>query len=1259
MKKLAILIILSVCTTILSNAQTQNYADSLRRLMTFQKVEAAKMQIKIQLGDYFEKTNADSALYWYKQAIPANLDDSTSVFSWAVNATDAERYLFSLALAKHSVLSLKTTSSVIALKNIEIACNLADQINQPPISVYCTDNLALYYANNKEIDKAIRYFEKSLESYKKIGNAGGVSYCLSNLGALNAQTGNFSKAAEYFSEQLNFNKQNQQPSELLQAYINIASLYQRSEDFENAKKHWAEALILSEQLNKNNYSIVISGLGNSSFKSGDLNKATEAYSKLLEHSTQTADEKNKLTALNNLAMLNTEQGNYTTALEYWQNALAIAEANSLTPVMLDALLNLSNINLSLGNFNESASQFDKYISIVKQQSNPQELAEAYIKSGKLNDRSLQFEKSRGNYLDALKIYENISDTIGIATTNIAIAKSFTQQGHYNRAIEFVNAVLIQENKFPQPIIATAYQVFAEIFRLQHHFANAIENYQKSLSIWQLQSNDAKVIECLNTMGSIYETTGNLPQSIKFYQQALSISNKQSKSEASAAILNNIGVVYRLLGDNAKAKESYQNALDINLKNGNSERVAYGYNNLGIILEQEGKFDEAIQNYEKSIAIKAQSNDQKGLAASLVNLGNVYKRLNRNAEAEEKFLNSLAISQTINDKQSEAFAYGNLAALKLEQNEFNTSIEYSKKNLEIAKTIDLKQPLKEAYRQLAWAYELTAQLDSAEANYKRIIEINQQEINANFSVLSENEKELFFKTVADDYDRFYAFAYRRQMSNPKINIELYNSVLRNKGLLLKSSTAMRNVILASNNPEIIGKYDQWTSLKQTIAQQYALPANKRSSQLQAMETNANNLERDLVMTSSEFSAFQNASAIDWTEIRNKLAEKEAAIEFVHFKRTKDSTYYAALIIDKNSEYPVFQGLFEEKKLEKLMGTLGGNNLRFVQNIYGTLAESNTELFKLIWKSLEPFIKGYKTIYYSPAGLLHKVSFSAISKSKDRFLIDDYNLQLVSTTANAGVTNQTQPISFSQVTLFGGIKYSINQTDSPTWKYLQGTLSETEMISNLFQEKNINVTRLTDTLAREEDFKTLAPKSSILHIATHGFFYPDPDKLREIMDAEKEVGKIQFRGGDDTRGNNVFIQSSNPLMRSGLVFARANDFWGTNQESTGDDGVLTALEVLNVDLRNNQLVVMSACETGLGDIAGSEGVYGLQRAFRMAGSSKLIMSLWQVPDAETAEFMKLLYTNLLNTSNLRESFNTAQKQMREKYDPYFWAAFVLLE
>lgn len=1258
MKK-QLLSLLCVCSTLALVGQPAHFADSLRTLLSYQKNEAARMQVKIQLGDYFEKSTPDSALYWYKQAIPANLSDSTSVYSWFTNATNPEKYLLTLAMARHGVLSLKTSNNPIVVNNIEMAHNMAIQINQPPIAAFCSDNLALYFANRKEYKKSVSYFEKSLEYYKTLNNEGGMGFCLSNLGALHAQTGNYSKAAGYFADQLKLNSQAQNPLEQLQSHINIASLYQRSNNFENSKKHWVEALSISEQQNKANYSVITSGLGNTCYQLGDLVGATEAYTKLLNHSTQTSNNKNKLTALNNLAMIYTEQGNYIKALEYWQNTLQIAESTTTTSVMLDALLNLSNINQSLSNYEESATQFNRYISIVKQQSNPQELAEAYIKCGKLNDKSMQFQKSKENYLEALKTYESIVDSVGTANTNIAIANSFMLQEQYGNAKDFLNAVLIQETKLPQPIIATAYQALAETYRLQLQFALASENYQKALNIWLFQNSNTKAIECLNSMGNIYETTGNLPKSIELYHQALEIASKLSKDDAKAAILNNIGVVYRLLGDNAKAKESYQKALDINLKNGCTEKAAYGYNNLGILLEQEGKFDEAIQNYEKSIAIKGKGNDQRGMAASLINLGNVYKRLKRLAEAEEQFLKSLSITQSINDKQGEAFAYGNLAALKLEQNNLEASINYATQNLAIAKDLDLRNPLKEAYRQLAWAYENNNQPELAEANYKKIVEMYQQEINSNFAILSENEKEMFFKTISDDYDRFYAFAFRRQFSNPNINTAIYNTVLHNKGLLLKSSTAMRNAILASNNSEIIAQYNEWTTLKQSIAQQYALPTTSRSKQLQNMETAANNIERNLVKTSAEFSEFSEIGSLNWLNIKNKLTETEVAIEFIHYKTTKDSTYYAALIIDKKSEYPVHQYLFEEKKLEKLLGSLGGNSLKSVQNIYGTQSENRTELYNLIWKPLEQFVNGYKTIYYSPSGLLHKISFAAITKSKSEYLMDTHNLQLVSTTANAG--NTTKAIEMEQATLFGGIKYSASQTGSPTWKYLQGTLSETEMIEKLFNDKSISVTRLTDTLATEESFKSTAPKSSILHIATHGFFYPDPEKLKQIMDAEKEVGKIDFRGGADTtmRSGNVFIHSSNPLMRSGLVFARANDYWGKTAAENRDDGVLTALEVLNIDLRQNQLVVMSACETGLGDIAGSEGVYGLQRAFRMAGSQKLIMSLWQVPDAETAEFMQLLYTNLLNTSNLRESFNQAQKQMRQKYDPYFWAAFVLLE
>jgi CHAT domain-containing protein len=132
-----------------------------------------------------------------------------------------------------------------------------------------------------------------------------------------------------------------------------------------------------------------------------------------------------------------------------------------------------------------------------------------------------------------------------------------------------------------------------------------------------------------------------------------------------------------------------------------------------------------------------------------------------------------------------------------------------------------------------------------------------------------------------------------------------------------------------------------------------------------------------------------------------------------------------------------------------------------------------------------------------------------------------------------------------------------------------------------------------------------------------------------------------------------------MRSGLVFAGANEVWSRKEYIDKEDGVLTAQEVATLDLRKTNLVVLSACETGLGDVKGTEGVYGLQRSLKMAGVKFIIMSLWQVPDAETVEFMEKFYTKLTKTKDIKSSFNETRNEMRKKYDPFYWAAFVLLE
>jgi CHAT domain-containing protein len=471
--------------------------------------------------------------------------------------------------------------------------------------------------------------------------------------------------------------------------------------------------------------------------------------------------------------------------------------------------------------------------------------------------------------------------------------------------------------------------------------------------------------------------------------------------------------------------------------------------------------------------------------------------------------------------------------------------------------------------------------------------------------------------------------------------------------------MRTAIFSSNNQELIQNYERWIQIKQEIARLYTLPVEQRTANPEELESNANNLERLLVRNSTEFSDFEKSLRIDWTTIRDGLSDGQAAIEFTQFTNSRDSVVYCALIVKNDFENPLMVPLFEEKSLEKILGSFGGNNLTYINGVYGVNTDSNNNLYNLIWNPIEKHLDGVNTIFFSPSGLLHKVSFAAVSKGINSYLIDDYALQLVSTTANVSSQKVFNLADSSVVSLFGGIAYTTHPDAKDTWTYLKGTLDETNMIKNILQQQISNINISTDSTASENIFKQLSPTSDVLHVATHGFFYPDPLEMQLTIEAATEYGEVEFRGGSPTFGMDNFVRNQNPLMRSGLVFAGVNDFWSGAKSVKDDDGVLTALEVINIDLRQTQLVVMSACETGLGDIAGSEGVYGLQRAFKMAGTNFLIMSLWQVPDKETSEFMQTFYTLLLHNRDLQKSFSQTQAEMRQKYDPFFWAAFVLLE
>jgi CHAT domain-containing protein len=339
-------------------------------------------------------------------------------------------------------------------------------------------------------------------------------------------------------------------------------------------------------------------------------------------------------------------------------------------------------------------------------------------------------------------------------------------------------------------------------------------------------------------------------------------------------------------------------------------------------------------------------------------------------------------------------------------------------------------------------------------------------------------------------------------------------------------------------------------------------------------------------------------------------------------------------------------------------------------------SDKAIRDLFLKPLEKELDEISTLYLSPSGLGHQINFSALPVSETQTLGDKYSVHILGSTAEIVnyKTGSLAPKMNLELMLYGNIDYNksdaTNKVISDTlatnnveftvltdrssattkFEYLAGSKIEINKINALAQQNNFTSVIIDDKKATEESIKALDGRTTpfVLHLATHGFFFPDP---------KQELPKEHLLSDSKSE---LFKTAEDPMMRSGLLFSGANKYWVKGIENlTTEDGILTASEISNLDLSACQLVVLSACETGLGDINGSEGVFGLQRAFKMAGVKNIIMSLWKVPDVQTAELFDVFYRECFTGKTIHDAFQTAQAKIKVKYSPYYWAGFVLLE
>ncbi|MCK6695297.1 MAG: CHAT domain-containing protein, partial [Thermoanaerobaculia bacterium] len=705
----------------------------------------------------------------------------------------------------------------------------------------------------------------------------------------------------------------------------------------------------------------------------------------------------------------------------------------------------------------------------------------------------------------------------------------------------------------------------------------------------------------------------------------------------AQILIDLALLYGETGQYEKAESLYLEAQVIREKTLGKEHPDYAgcLNNLAILYWMMGQYEKAEPYYleSKNIREKTLGKEHPDYAKSLHNLSVLYGSMSHYEKAEPLQLESKVLIEKV----------------------------YGKSHPEYVKGLDHMAALN-------W---LTSDFDSVRSFFLEAEEIEKSYLVQATRFLSERELSAYVLKFAGKLDKRFSFA----QVHTGISGACYNNTLFHKGFLINAVSQINK--LALTDSASTEYYLRLKSLRRRLSIEYAKPTAERKN-VAELEEKANTLEKELARSVAGFG--EALRQVNWQEVQAALKPREAAIEFIRFSyytpKPTDSVLYAALLLKPGTAAPAFIPLFEEKQLDALLTPLAGQGSGGPNELYG--GKTGQSLYRLLWASLEPHLKGVKTVYFSPAGLLHRLNLGAIPTGKSKETIGKrHALSALGSTRQLVVTTAA-PAANTAAVVFGGIRYdmdsaaiatgepgefaghrglSFSQTDSTlrsgTWKYLKYSEREADNIQAQLQQAGFQAGAHKGYAATEEAFKQLGkdrPSPRILHVSTHGFFFPDPES-----NLNSEIRNPQL-------SEPVFKISDHPMIRSGLILAGANHAWSTGKPlGNREDGILTAYEISQMDLRHTELVVLSACETGLGDIRGNEGVYGLQRAFKIAGVKNLIMSLWQVPDFQTQELMTVFYQKWLSDNmTVHQALKAAQEEMqRRRYEPFYWAGFVLVE
>jgi CHAT domain-containing protein/Tfp pilus assembly protein PilF len=833
------------------------------------------------------------------------------------------------------------------------------------------------------------------------------------------------------------------------------------------------------------------------------------------------------------------------------------------------------------------------------------------------------------------------DDVGVARLLNNLAGYYKETGDYARAeSRYLRSIAIVEKRLgpTNSIIALPLGSLAQVYNSMGDYAKAEQFYKRSLNVLDSAPGEknAIVARALINLAAMYIEKGDYGQAEPLLLRALAISEKVTGAIAElVTALNSLAYLREIRQDFTQAESLYKRALAILESNGgaNPGLIPISVSGLARVYEVQGNFAQAQPLYERALAVAERTigAQDSSIATALNNLGLLYMEQGDNERALALFDRSLAIVERRYGSDSI-----NLASLLVN---------------------------------LAWIYFDKGETGRGVQYLTRSFNIQEHTLNLIISTGSEKQKRLYLATQHSEIDALVSESVQRAPNDSELTALALTTILRRKGRALDAMSEQMGLLRRRVDARNGALLDELATVRQKLASLMfkGTPEGDETNRayIASLEARIEELEAQVAQQSSGFR--DQLQPVTVESVQASIPNGAALVEFISYhpfnfkepilaQKAAAAPRYVAYVVPREGK-PAWVELGDSATIDGYISQLRAA----FQNSKSVDAKALARVLdEKLMRPIRKLLGDSRQILLSPDGVLNLLPFGALVDEQNHYLLEGYSISYLTSGRDLLRTRLADGNSQNAPVILANPLFDNAATPNPTepaesqnaesgsrsidftkFKYppLPGTLLEAREIAALLTDAEV----FTDAKATESAIKRVS-RPSILHVATHGFFLED--QKQGVGDARSLVRE---------RAESTDVPFENPLLRSGLILA------GVTQRSSGpgEDGVLSALETAGLDLRGTKLVVLSACETGIGDVKVGDGVYGLRRALVIAGAESQVTSLWQVDDAATRDLMVDFYKRLQKGEGRGEALRNAQLSMMKsvgRSHPYFWASFI---